>query len=93
MWKISRLVCHLTACSALVMTLQGCAHSPGSLQVNITDECRKLPGKVTPPDVTEDSDYRAVAAEALSAVNTANKRFEARDECDQRVIDRYAKGG
>lgn len=93
MWKVSRLLCHLIACSALVLMQQGCAHSPGSLQVNVTDECQKLPGKVELPDVNEDSDYRVIAAEALSAANMANKRIEAKDRCGQHVIDRYKAGG
>lgn len=79
--------------AGLALMLLGCAHSPGKLQVQITDECSKHGKQVPAPQIGEDSDYRELSVDALSALGTANRRIAARDKCEREVRDDYAKAG
>lgn len=92
----SERLCLLLALVLLGLMLSGCAQSrlapaPSQLSVNITDECGKLPGMVPPPAIDEKTDYRTLSAEALAALNLANRRNGALRNCHGYVIDQYAK--
>lgn len=92
----SEKLCLLASLVWLGLMLSGCAQSqlapaPSQLSVNITDECGKLPGEVPPPPIDEKTDYRSLSAEALAALNQANKRNGALRTCHGHVIDQYAR--
>ena len=77
--------------AALVMTLTNCASSPGHLQVNVSSACQHLGANVPAPEISDTTDYRQLSAEALAALNKANRQSAALRRCDRKVIDEYAK--
>jgi hypothetical protein len=90
-----RRLLQLATLSVLVLTSAGCARFSGKLDVDLTalKECRKLtPGMKVAP-IGEDADYRALSAEAGGALNKGNKAVARRNNCDDKVIDKYATAG
>ena len=91
-----RLWClRLATLSALATTLAGCASSLGKLTVDLSGlkECRRLTPPASLPPVGEDSDYRDLAAQGFGQLNKTNKAIAARNRCDDKVINDYAKVG
>src|ERR1700682_1578789 len=89
----SRTICRLAMCVALALPGISCVKSLGSLSVNITKECKRLPGHVPPPAIEDDTDYRALSAEALGGLKNANRHNAAIVACYDRVIAAYEKAG
>lgn len=88
--------CHLSHRLAILslsgLMLAGCAPSLGSLAVDLKGlkQCRRLDPAVRPPKIDGQSDYRAVAADALAGVKKANSGTASRNQCEDRFIDEYA---
>lgn len=77
-----------------LLTLSGCATSPGKLSVDLSavKECQKLGGPVEVP-LIKGSDYRTLSAQALGQINKANVGEARRTNCEDGVVDDYAKAG
>lgn len=85
----------LAILSGLVPMLPGCAGSLGKLNVDLKalKECQRLDGSRSTPSITEDTDYRDLAADALAHMNKANAASARRTKCENDVIAKYAKAG
>lgn len=71
--------------------LTNCGSSPGHLSVQLSQQCQALGAYVPPPAIDSSSDYRELSAEALAALNKANRQSAALRRCDKKIIDDYAK--
>jgi hypothetical protein len=82
-----------TMFAVLAMILSACASSPGKLAVNLgaVKECQRLGRPVPVPDIQADTDYRDLSAQALAALNKANRGSAARTACENKVVSDYAK--
>lgn len=77
-----------------LLTLPGCATSPGKLSVDLTavKECQRLGGPVAVPEITpKKTDYRVLSAQVLGQIRKANEGEQRRTECEDKVVDEYAK--
>lgn len=83
-----------TFCALAMLTLTGCASSPGNLSVNLSavKECQKLGGQVEVPQI-KGSNYRTLSAQALGQINKANSGEAKRTDCEDGVVDDYANAG
>lgn len=91
-----RFLMRLATLSVSALMLAACAGSPGKLNVDVEkalSECQRL-GRVQPVgEINEDSDYRWVAADALSAINKAVRLDQRRIECEKSVAAKYKNAG
>ena len=90
----SQSVVALLALSALMLT--GCGHLPAvppPLATKIIDRCQRLAKPVAPPAISEDSDYRKLAAESLQAIDKANGRLSAVSRCEAALTRDLSGGG
>lgn len=75
--------------------LAGCAASLGGLAVNLKalQECRRLDRGIAPPTINETTDYRELSSDALARIKKANNGVAARNKCEDKVVDDYARAG
>lgn len=91
--RYRRFLTRPTILSGLALILVGCAGSPGRLNVDVGKalaECQRLGGVQQPEEITDDSDYREVAVDALAAIHKATQQDRRRTACEKRVAERYA---
>lgn len=86
----------LAMCSLLAMlTLPGCARLLGSLDVDLQAiaECKRLAEQDQPIPQIQGADFRVLSAEALAALRKEREAKHRHLKCDERVVERYKKGG
>jgi hypothetical protein len=89
--RYRRFLLGLPILSLSGLMLASCAHSPGSLGVDLKalQECRRLEHRQSLPEITADSDYRDLSAASLGELQKDRMSTKARDNCENKVMQKY----